>query len=444
MKKLVLSIAALFGCYTANCQIQVSLEEAINQALKNKPSIAKTNLEVDIAREQWNESKRKYAPDIRGEFTLQYNPIIATSIIPIGQLNPGAATEETRAVQFGQPWSNSAGIRGKQVLYSPGLRSELKEKRLEVERAVWNTAAEAEAIRYEVTQAYYNVLLASEELKFAVADTIRANEVYQLAVQRLAQQQIKEVEKNQAGYDLLNTRFQYQKLEAARENARLKLLYTMCLPTNTAITLTNELSALAVTNAASVDSLMVAQRSDYQKSVNETKLYQQQLQSERAKLLPELSLNAFVGTNQFTQTFNLTESNSWFGNSFVNLNASIPLSAFYQQNKRIQQAKSRVEKSQLSLKEIKQSFEYETKLATNQLKTAVNDYLNQQEGLKLSRQLYEDRLYRYKEGQALSSEVKTAFADVQQAEYRTLKALYDIVIHQLELDRLTGFIINKN
>lgn len=444
MKKLALFIMTLSSIYTANCQIKISLEEAVSLAIKNRPSVIKSNLDTEIAREQWNESKRKYTPDIRGEITLQYNPIIATSIIPVGQLTPGAATDETRAVQFGQPWSNSAGIRGKQVLYSPGLRSELKEKRLEVERATWNSAAEAEAICYEVTKSYYNALLTYEELKFALADTVRAYEVYQLAVQRFTQYQIKEVEKNQAAFDLLNIRFQYQKLEATLENAYLQLLYTIGLPTTTSITLTTELSALTIPKAAAVDSMLVKQRSDYKKAEVETQLNQQQLQSERAKLLPELSLNAFVGTNQFTQTFNLTESNSWFGNSFVNLNASIPLSIFYQQNKRIQQAKNRVEKSQLSLKEIKQSFEYETRLASNQLKTAVDDYLNQQEGLKLARQLYDDRLNRYKEGQALSSDVKTAFAQVQQAEYRTLKALYNIVIYQLELDRLTGFKRNNN
>ncbi len=324
-------------------------------------------------------------------------------------------------------------------MYSPGLRSEVKEKRLEVERAVWTSVAEVEALRYEVTRAYYNVLLASEEIKFAVSDTLRAHEIYQLAVQRFAQQQIKEVERSQARYDLLDTRFQYQKLEAAKESAMLQLLYAMGLSMNTAITLTTELSARAIPVVTSLDSAMVAQRGDYQRGIIETQLYTQQLQSERAKLLPELSLNAFVGTNQFTQTFNLAESNSWFGNSFLNLQASIPLSAFYQQSKRIQQAKNRVEISQLALREIRLSFEYEARFASNQLRTAVDDYFNQQERLKLSRQLYEDCLYRYKEGLALPPEVQTALTDVRQAEYRTLKALYDIVIYQLELDRLTGF-----
>ena len=192
-------------------------------------------------------------------------------------------TDELRAVQFGQPWSNSAGIRGKQVLFSPGLGSELKEKRLEIERATWNSAAEAEAIRYEVTRSYYNVLLANEELKFALADTIRAYEIDQLAAQRFAQQQIKELDKNQAAYDFLNTRFQYQKLEAAYENARLQLLYTMGLPTNTAITLTTELSAYTIPQVAFVDSTMVALRSDYKKGMVETQLQQQQLQTERAQ-----------------------------------------------------------------------------------------------------------------------------------------------------------------
>ena len=83
-------------------QNKLSLQDAVTNALASRSEYKRAQLEKAIAQQRIGDSHLKYAPDLRGEFNLQFNSIIPTSIIPIGQLNPQTPTNEVRAVQFGR------------------------------------------------------------------------------------------------------------------------------------------------------------------------------------------------------------------------------------------------------------------------------------------------------------------------------------------------------
>ncbi len=423
--------------------INLSLEEAIQYAIKNKPSAKIAVLDVTIAREKLQESKRRYITDVTSDFTIQYNPTIQTSIIPIGQFNAQNPTNETRAVQFGQPWSNSAGIRAKQTIFDPALNGELKERKLEVSLAEQSILTQREKLIYEVSKAYYALTLANEELKYAVSDTLRAFKLYQVASDRYTQGQTKTIDQKQAEFNLETARYNWMKANANVDNAIYSLLYQTGLSENQSIVLTTNFLTIDGAIPVGLDSSSVTNRADYKRTMLQNQLYTQQAFSERSKLLPVVSLNGFMGVNQFTKSFNLSESNSWFGNSYINLNVQVPITSFFTRTKRVQQSLQKAKQSELELEQVKQQYTYDWKAATNKLKVASRHYTLQLKNIELANQNYTDISFAYQQGQALVSQLQQADTNVKEAQLKLITALYEVLSNRLEIERLSGFQSNK-
>jgi outer membrane protein TolC len=445
MKKTLVSILfSIIGniCFSQST-IQLSLEEAIQYTIKNKPAVKIAALDATIASEKLQESKRRYITDVTSDFTIQYNPTIQTSIIPIGQFNVQNPTSETRAVQFGQPWSNSAGVKAKQILFDAALRGEIKERKLELSIAQLAILTQQEKLFYNVTKAYYALLLAREELTFAVSDTLRAYQLYQVATNRFIQNQIKSIDQKQAEFNLQSARYNWLKSKANEENAIYTFVFQTGLPADQKIQLKENFTDNAgLTTPSTIDSSMFNNRSDYKRSVLENQLYTQQAYSERSKLLPVVSLNGFLGANQFTKSFNLSESNSWFGNSYVNLNVQLPLTSFFTRTRKVQQYVQRAKQSTLELEQINQQNNYNWRTSLNNLQLALSQYELQKSGLGFTNQTYKDVYSAYQQSQALASEVQQAETNVKERQFKIITALYDILINRLELERLNGFKIN--
>lgn len=438
-------IVIYYGNAYSQSLVTLSLEEAIALAFKNKPSIKIASLDATIAKQKLAESKRKYITDVSSEVVVQYNPTIATNIIPTGQFNTQNPTDETRAIQFGQPWSNTAGIKAKQVLFDPAMQSEIKERKIELTIAEFGTQTEQVNLRYEVAKAYYSVLLAKEEMKFAMSDTVRAFQLYKLAVDRFTEMQIKITERNQASYAIAKTRYNLINAQSNLNNAISKFCFTTGLAQNSMVELTTDFSTLLpVDHVPTDDSLSYIQRPDYKKAVYQNLLSLQQSKSEKAKLLPTLSLNGFFGANQFTQQFALAENNSWFGNSYVNLTLQVPITKFFTQAKRIEQFNSQAKQNEQELIKLKEQYEYDTQLTSTKLTTLQNRYQLQLSNLTLAQQNFEDSKASYEQGQVHITELSTQEANVQAAQYELLTVIHDVLIQRLELEKLNGFANTKN
>ena len=68
----------------ATAQNAITLKQAINNGLSNRKNIAASKLDIDIRKLQTQTLYRKYLPQISAEYTYLYNPILQTSILPIG------------------------------------------------------------------------------------------------------------------------------------------------------------------------------------------------------------------------------------------------------------------------------------------------------------------------------------------------------------------------
>lgn len=447
MIKYLALIILVICCGSAYCQsqVQVSLKEAVELALKNKPSLKRASLDGSIARQSLEQSKRKYIPEITSEIAIQYNPIIPTSIIPIGQFNPQNPTLDTRAVKFGLPWSNTAGITARQVIFDPSLQNEIKERKIDLAISELNRLSEEDQLTYQVLKSYFGVLLAQEEVKFAKADTSRAYQLHNVAKNRFQGDQTKISDRDQATYNLEKARYNFIRVNSNLELAFYELCFAIGLPQETSLELTTGFNEFfPFDNTDLLDSASLLQQVDFKKAVYQNQLYDQKIKSEKAKLLPILTFNGFLGANQFTQQVNFNEQNSWFGNSFLNLNLQLPITGYFTKAKKIEQFQSQKDQIYYQLQEMKAKYDFESRVISTKLRTLRKSYELQISELDLSRMNFELAKNQFMEGQVLPNEIYIQEANLQQSQYQLISVMYDLMIQNLELQRLNGFIKGSN
>ena len=97
---------------------QLSLKEAITFALENKSEAKKAKLDIENSEYKIQEVRSRALPQISANGSLNYNPILQTTVID-GE-NFGAPGTTIQAA-FGQKWNSVAGISVSQALFDQSV-----------------------------------------------------------------------------------------------------------------------------------------------------------------------------------------------------------------------------------------------------------------------------------------------------------------------------------
>jgi outer membrane protein len=172
LTNLIIPIMVLLSIHTG-AQHTITLSQAINDGLANRKNISADKLDLTISNLQTQALYRKYWPQVNAEYTYQYNPILQTSILPIGVFNPTYPADATKSVQFGTKWTQSAGITAIQPLFDVSIQRQIHEAQLQERIAALSQKQSADELAYTIAQTYIDIYLDAAKIKSAVADTSR-------------------------------------------------------------------------------------------------------------------------------------------------------------------------------------------------------------------------------------------------------------------------------
>src|SRR5918993_1399646 len=115
---MMLLILLTAGAAQAQQPVQLSLKEALSQALESNQNARKARLDVENSQYRIDEVRARALPQINGSGGVTYNPILQLSAIP-GELfgTPGTTT----LVAFGQKWSSNAALSLSQTLFDQSV-----------------------------------------------------------------------------------------------------------------------------------------------------------------------------------------------------------------------------------------------------------------------------------------------------------------------------------
>ncbi|MEN5232932.1 TolC family protein [Sphingobacterium faecium] len=325
MKKIILLLLATISTTLYAQDGTIRLSECIKLALENKANILAVKTDVLVANLQELEAKNKYMPQLSLAYEYRYNPIIASQVIPIGQLSP-TPSDEMRAVQFGTKWQQTAGLNLTQPLVDLSIKRKIAESRINEKVKQADQQIAEEQLKYEVMRSFGKLLVYTQQLESAVVDTSRTFKSYELIRDKFDERRVLKTDVNKAMLNHNNAVSSYKTAVSELVKEKIYLSFLTSIPVNRLLGNSIDFSPLLSDNfSAPMEDVHFDKTASVQQLNFKKELLSEQIKTEKYKYRPSLNFIGYLGANQYADKFNPVMSNSWFGNSYVGLSLKMPL-----------------------------------------------------------------------------------------------------------------------
>ncbi len=410
-----------------NAQNTITLSQAIRNGLASKNNIAVRKLELAMNKLQTQALYCKYWPELSAEYNYLYNPILQTSILPIGIFNPAYPPDATKSVRFGTKWTQSAGLTANQPLFDLSIKRKINESKLQEKITALSQEQSEYELSFTIAQAYIDIYLTEAKIKTLIADTNRTYISYMLLKNKFDEHRLLKSDLNKSKVNHNNGVQLLMDEMAQLIEDKVSLLFLMGVNDLEKWDFEIDTSFAVQSNSIyAVSPIHTMQLPDLQQLTTQSQLSNLQAESEKAKHIPTIHFKGFLGVNQFSNIFNPIAANSWFGLSYVGLDVKVPLLFGENLNNKIQQLK--LKSDQYNLQEKDKILEYTKDMYTAKLKM---DNLKAQlkilkENISLSNESVDIFQARVREGQESASNLNSEEASLQlmEADYETRKKQY--------------------
>ncbi len=460
---LVLVATQSFLNATAQQSIKVSVEEAVDYALKHTIELKNLQLDYENAVNRNREITGGALPQVNG--SVQLSRLFAIPVTPLpdfitpqvyGVLEKekvkNSGTDQLITVpnqspaiipaQFGVPWNAQAGFTVQQLLFQPDVFVGLQARDAALEYAKNNIAVSEDKLRETVMNSYYLILVTEKQLTL-VNDGIRRIEKLQNDIEQLYKNGFTEkIDIDRTRVALNNLRSTKAQLENTSQIGYALLKFNMGLSQKDTLLLTDQL------NPERINLDLQDEASFNYENRSEIKLLQtaqklQQLDVKRNKLANAPTIAMFWNYNRqaLRQEFDFFKSGSaypWFPASIAGLNMQVPIFGGLQRHYRTKQANVKLQQLNNTINLAKQGIDLQLAQSKINFKNAMLDLEAQRKNMELAKQVYELSKKKYEQGVGSSFEVLDAENAIQTAESNYFRSLYNVAIAQIAYKRALG------
>lgn len=450
MRKLTTLLICLAG-FTAYSQSQsLTLEQAIDHALKHNAEVQNASLSVEGSKQEVKSIIATGLPQVtaNGNFTHNvqiasqqlpdfispavYGVLIAEDLLPADRFKAG----QPQTLAFGAPSSLTAMANLNQLLFDGTYFLGLKAAKQYVKMSeLLQENTEISTIE-NVKKSFYAALITGQN-----ADLLNESLTN-------IQTTLKETKGlYEAGYaeklDVDRLEFAKSNLETQINNISLQkqiltnmLKVTIGMDVNQEITLIGDIDQpLDVNaNAFNIDSRI------------ETKIMQQKLVLDSLNIkryqvgyYPSIRLNATYQQNSFAEEAEFKGlGNTWNPGTMYGVNISIPIFDGFYKKAKISQARVDFEKDKNMYYQTRNQLMFQVEQAKMNVTIKEQNLENQKKNRALAKSIYETSKIKFDEGVGSSFELIQAQTDRTQAEISYSNALYELIVAQIDLQTALG------
>lgn len=417
-----------------NEPVSLTLEKARQTASTQNYDVASKEKQVLIAEKNTELSQQKRLPEVFADFNLQRNLIIPVTPVPAKMFDPNAKDGEMTAMKFSTNWTANTGINASYDLFNPLLKSEIRQKKMEVEIAKTDRIISENELRFNVGNAYASALIAQEQLRLSTADVAAKTTVLKMLEQQYSAGKITLIELNQGKSDLNSALANQSEAQNIVEKSNAQLLYQLGQnPENgSIITFEEDLETLFKTlNSPQNES---SESLSLKKLEQQKSLLEEQINSERYRYYPTVTLGGYFGGNFFDNNLNIFKDQYWHGNSYLKAGVKIPITDWfsYKQNQTI--LKYQREENELAYRDQQNKRSLSMIEARKDAESAAEKYRKMKENFQLQQKNRELIMQQYQEGKLLIKSIAEADLALQQAKNAYLNAAYDYITAELKLE----------
>ncbi|MDO5522519.1 MAG: TolC family protein [Bacteroidia bacterium] len=417
----------------------LALEDAVEYSLIHSPAVNVQRLKEQQAEYKLSQTKLDYLPDIYATSDLRRNIIIPSTPIPASMIDPSAPEDELMYMRFNTPWSSGAGLNLAFDIFNPetiGRKSE-QEKQLKISR-MDSQIAENE-LRANVSQAYIDCAIAQTQLDAIAADTAYYAALLQEIENLYQREKVSLADKNNSEMNYNASLARFHQAKNILHNAKINLLL------NLGEELSEEkLNRLHVSDdiqtlyAKMTSSRLMNGENSLSQSRQAELVSLSELRTKNAvlKYAPSLSLSGYYGANYFGKELKLSNTDKWFGNSFVALSLRIPISRSLSTAKEVSQLRMQEQIERENLRDLRNNRVGELSRELAQLEMYKNNYQLKQTNVKLMTENIAAKQLQLQKGYMLESEFASEKLREQNALQEYLQAAYDVLSAYINVEKL--------
>ncbi|MBI9040082.1 TolC family protein [Lutibacter sp.] len=447
MKKTILLLIGILCSVHINSQesISLSLEQAIDYALKNSYASINATRDIDAAKLKRWETTTMGLPQISA--TIDYQNWIKQQVSLIPAEFFGGNAGEFSEVSFGTKHNMNATATLNQLIfdgsYLVGLQSAKTYLKIS-ENAKEKTEL---GIREAVINAYGNVLLSEESVQILEKNiaTLQKNldETIEIYKNGLAEEESIE----QLQITLASIKSQLSKTKNLKNIAYKMLNITLGTDINTALTLTDNLNKLAQENLdleLLSNDLSIENHIDFKIAKNNERANELLVRLEQSKALPTLSSFLNFGYAGYGQEFDFTKKDQkWFDSSLLGVSLNIPIFSSLARSSRTQQAKIELDKAKTNLTETEQKLQLQLASAKTEYKFSVEEFETSKQNLALAERIEKKQQIKFFEGLSTSFELSEAQRQLYTMQQNYLQNMLQLIANKAALDNALNIPINN-
>jgi outer membrane protein len=408
-----------------------SIAQAIDYAAKNSVIVKNALLDYQIQEQSNRATTSQALPQVSGSLAFTQYTQVPVTPIP-GGFFPGTVAGKTYTVAFALPYTTTASITLKQVLFDGQVFVGLQARRTSLDYYQKKEEVTEQLVRVNIYKVYYQLLIAKSQM-----DQVDANIANQEAQLHSTSEMFKngfseQLDVDKATVQLSNLQTEKINLKLNIDNGYLGLKVLMGMPVRDSLSLTDTLTDDMIRNAALGDEYKYTDRRDFQLMMLSKSLGEYNVKRYKKSYIPTLNLNAVYQQNQYESKLDFTAPMTWFPASYYGLTLNVPIFDGFYKAANIQQAKLQLQQTENNMDSLKNRIDVDVRQSQIQFSSAIATLDFQKKNMVLAQKVYDQTRKKFEQGLGSNTEITTAFADEQTAQYNYFNALYSAVIAKVD------------
>lgn len=417
-------------------QMQLSLKQCVDYALKNHLSNTVSNNEIVAAKEKEREALAGYLPQVNTNITFDDNLKRQVSVIPAGAFSPN----EIR-VQFGNQYNTNVAAQLDQVIYDKSMLLGLKAAEPNNQLAALKKEQTQEGLIYNTAAAYFQVLVYLEQEKITLENEKKYRELLGILKLRLEKGVIKKTDYDRTQSTLNNILSQKSVIQSNKEVALNRLKYAIGMPLNETISVTEVVNLEPFTQLEKEYSLDFGNIIDYKIQSNSISLQELDVKRKQAAFLPTVSAYGRYGLMSFGNEFGKSLSN-WVDYSSIGLKVNVPIFSGYRKSSQLKQSEISLLNARTNQKLSAENMQLAFQNSSSLLQKSQSDLKINRENLAFAKSVFESSSLEYQKGVSTLSDLLNADYSYKEAQSNYVTSLISFLSTRLEFEKSKGNLKN--
>lgn len=450
MKKFfVMMCAGAMLCGTAGAQLTLTLDEALEMALSENPTIKVADLEIE---------RYDY---VRKQTLANLYPQIDAS----GQYTRSIVKQEmAKGLSFGADNTLTATGNISLALFVPSVYRQLKMNKTEMASAVESARNSRIELVANVRTAFYNVLLAEQSLSVLQESVVTTQRVVDNTEVQFRSGVASEYDYITAKVQLSNLRPSVVQAENAIELSKLQLKMYLSIPEDVDIEVSGSLDAMRTEVLLGSDNLStdISHNSSLRTLDLQRELLEHQvklIQTQRMPTIAAFGSVVYTGNDMERPDFGsmmgggtstpeggtaeaVTQASSssfWWQHPInVGLQISIPIFSGFSKTNQVRSVRNQIRQLDLQRSYAEEGVGLQIRQSINNLLTARETMLANEQTVEQAQKAYDISYTRYGAGAGTILELNSAQLQLTQAQLNYSQSIYDYLSSKAEYDKVAG------